>query len=231
MLLEIGIVSLVGGLIALDRTAAFQFMISRPVVAAPVIGAIVGDLEAGIKVGMIIELLWIGYLPVGASVPPDETIVAILITAVAVLSRRIIGGPVEEIISLSLLFSVPLAVFAKRMDSYVRKANIGSAHAADTAADKADFKGIQRECLRGIKRFYLGYTGMVLVFSSTGIIMIPYVHSLMPSFVLSGLGKFYYVLPLIGAASVLSTVRVKRSLGLCLASFAVFLLFIKVFNG
>ncbi len=79
---------LIGGALAvglgLDRTAAFQFMVSRPIVAAPLTGWLIGDAMAGLQIGAMIELLWLGRLPVGAAVPPDDTQVAIGATILAV---------------------------------------------------------------------------------------------------------------------------------------------------
>ena len=47
----------------------------------------------GIKAGLILELLWIHCLPVGASVPPDETIVSILVTAITIWCMNFLERP------------------------------------------------------------------------------------------------------------------------------------------
>ncbi|HXI10987.1 MAG TPA: PTS sugar transporter subunit IIC, partial [Thermodesulfobacteriota bacterium] len=63
------IVAAVGGVVSIDRTAAFQTMVSRPLVAAPVVGYFLGNLEAALVIGAVLELLLIGDLPVGRYIP------------------------------------------------------------------------------------------------------------------------------------------------------------------
>ncbi len=228
---DILLVSLVGGLIGLDRTAVFQVMISRPIVAAPIIGAVLGDPMAGLKVGLVIELLWIGYLPVGASVPPDETIVSIVVTAVTVWCRDLYGLPGDGAMALATVLVIPTAVIAQRVDSRVREMNIASAHAADRFAEKGDFKGVQRECLKGVGRFFTAYSLILLALLPTVTAAVVLVHPLLPGFVLKGLERFYYILPLIGIVSVLSAARTKNALGLFLLSFAFAFGLIEVLGG
>ncbi|MGD9019102.1 MAG: PTS sugar transporter subunit IIC, partial [Desulfuromonadales bacterium] len=75
-----GMVSMLTGL---DRVAFVQFMISRPLVAGPLTGWVLGDPLTGLEVGMLLELLWLGRLPVGAAIPPDDTQVAVGATVLA----------------------------------------------------------------------------------------------------------------------------------------------------
>jgi PTS system mannose-specific IIC component len=77
-----GGISLLAGI---DRTAAMQFMVSRPIVAAPVTGLVLGEPLVGLQVGVLIELLWLGRLPVGAAIPPDDTQIAVGGTALAII--------------------------------------------------------------------------------------------------------------------------------------------------
>ncbi len=231
ILFEIILVSAVGGLIALDKTAAFQVMISRPIVAAPLVGLLLGDPMTGLKAGLVLELLWIGHLPVGADLPPDETIVSILISAVSIWCLKISGGISEEIISLAFIIAFPAAILSQRMESYVRKINISSAHAADRAADNLDFSGIGREFIKGLGRLYLGYVCMLFVLLSAVVMILSNIYLFMPDFVLTGLKRFYYILLVIGVVSTLSTVRVKGSPALFLRSFIVTSLLFEVFEG
>ena len=58
MIVNVLIVSIVGGILCLDRIFV-QALISRPIVAAPVIGLILGDPYTGLIAGAFIELFWI----------------------------------------------------------------------------------------------------------------------------------------------------------------------------
>ena len=68
---------LVAMLTGLDRVALVQIMISRPLVAATLTGWVLGNPLIGMEIGMMLELLWLGRLPVGAAIPPDDTQVAV----------------------------------------------------------------------------------------------------------------------------------------------------------
>lgn len=68
----------------LDRTAFPQIMISRPIVVGPLTGWLLGNPSAGLQVGLLVELLWLGRLPVGAAIPPDDTQVTVGATALAI---------------------------------------------------------------------------------------------------------------------------------------------------
>ena len=138
------------------------------------------------------------------------------------------GTPGDAIMSLTLIVVIPAAILSQRIDSFVRKLNIQSAHAADRAAERLDLEGIQRECMKGIKRFYLAYVLIFFMALSIGTTAVYFIYPLLPTFALTGLGRFYSLLPLIGIASLLSLSRIKNAPGVLLTSFAVFFGFFEV---
>ncbi|MBP2683380.1 MAG: phosphotransferase system sorbose-specific component, partial [Deltaproteobacteria bacterium] len=77
MLWRFLLAGILGGVCYLDRTAACQLMLHRPLVAATLMGAIFGNFHAGAQVGIVLELIYLVHLPVGASLPPDDTGAAI----------------------------------------------------------------------------------------------------------------------------------------------------------
>ncbi|MEP6472562.1 MAG: PTS sugar transporter subunit IIC [Gemmatimonadota bacterium] len=64
-------------LVGVDLVTAPQGLLSRPLVAATGAGWLAGDIEAGIRVGMVLELFALDVLPVGASRYPDYGAAAI----------------------------------------------------------------------------------------------------------------------------------------------------------
>ena len=60
-----------GTLVGLDLVSVPQGLISRPLVSASVAGWLVGDFEAGLRVGAVLELFALDVLPVGASRYPE----------------------------------------------------------------------------------------------------------------------------------------------------------------
>jgi hypothetical protein len=65
------LLALLGGLAALDGTSLGQLMVSRPLVAASVTGALMGAPVQGAMLGLFLEALHLAVLPVGASRYPE----------------------------------------------------------------------------------------------------------------------------------------------------------------
>mgnify|MGYP001324393366 FL=1 len=55
-----------GTLVGVDLVSAPQMMIARPFVAGTVAGLLLGDVETGLRVGVVFELFQFDVLPVGA---------------------------------------------------------------------------------------------------------------------------------------------------------------------
>ena len=56
-----------GGLVGLDAVSGPQVMISRPIIAGPLAGFLLGLPEAGMGVGVLLEILTLRHLPIGAA--------------------------------------------------------------------------------------------------------------------------------------------------------------------
>lgn len=78
------LVGLIGSLIAFDTTAAFQFLISQPLIACTFLGWLLGDVQMGLLVGFYLQLLWLSSLPVGAAVIPEGNIASIVTTTLVI---------------------------------------------------------------------------------------------------------------------------------------------------
>jgi len=63
--------ALLGAMLGLDVVSFPQAMISRPIVAATVAGAFIGEPERGLLIGVVLELIALDTLPFGASRYPE----------------------------------------------------------------------------------------------------------------------------------------------------------------
>ena len=115
-----GLVSMLTGL---DRVALAQFMISRPLVAGPLTGWVLGNPLIGLEVGMLLELLWLGRMPVGAAIPPDDTQVAVGATVLALSMGGPLGLHGMPLVILAVLIAIPLGKFGQVFDRLARHAN------------------------------------------------------------------------------------------------------------
>ena len=115
-----GMISVLTGL---DRVALVQIMISRPLVAGPLTGWALGNPLVGLEIGMLLELLWLGRLPVGAAIPPDDTQVAVGATVLAAGTGHFVGLDGMPLVLLSVLIAIPLGKFGQVFDKLARHVN------------------------------------------------------------------------------------------------------------
>lgn len=81
--------SLFAGFLQLDNVQAGQFLLSRPAFAGPLLGWLNGCPLEGAKIGILIELIYLDFIPIGGVVPPNGLVAA----ATAVLARAWAGLP------------------------------------------------------------------------------------------------------------------------------------------
>jgi PTS system mannose-specific IIC component len=115
--------SLLGGVLSLDRTAFFQTMISRPIVAGPLAGYLLGNFEAGCWCAILLELLWLTRLPIGGAVPPDDSLAILAGVAAAASLALHPGVTVIEASSVGTLFGLPFAYLGRWADLKIRNQN------------------------------------------------------------------------------------------------------------
>lgn len=114
--------ALLAGLLSLDVMAAFQFMLSRPLVAASLTGLALGQASVGLSLGCLMELIWVGALPVGSVVPPDFSCASIFAVASAVLARQANPSiPWESCVVWALLWSIPVAGLGGWLEQFQRR--------------------------------------------------------------------------------------------------------------
>ncbi len=106
-----------GTIVALDLATAPQGLLSRPIVAATVTGALLGDLHVGLLVGVALELYALDVLPVGAARYPDLGTAAVSAT---VLAAR---APAGMELGLAGLLGLPLALLGGWGLHLVRRRN------------------------------------------------------------------------------------------------------------
>ncbi|MBI4801840.1 MAG: PTS sugar transporter subunit IIC [Elusimicrobia bacterium] len=83
------ITSMFAGLLELDNVQAGQFLLSRPAFAGPLLGWLSGCPLEGARIGLLIELVYMDFIPVGGVVPPNGLVAA----ATALLALTWAGLP------------------------------------------------------------------------------------------------------------------------------------------
>ncbi len=218
MMLKLIAVSIAGGILCLDRIV-LQAMISRPIVAAPLIGLILGDPYTGLIAGAFVELFWIDRLPIGAYTPPDDTVVAILITASSIESARLLGGPSQGLIAFAVLVIVPFGILAQRLELWLWKGNEDLVEEALGDAAKGDTGAIARRHWTAILKAYLLSVAFILIAMAALIPAMTWIYPRLALSVVRGLRLLYGLFPLLGVAVALNTINIRGTVPIFCAAF------------
>jgi PTS system mannose-specific IIC component len=208
----------------LDRTAALQIMISRPIVAAPLTGWLLGEPLVGLQVGALLELLWLGRLPVGAAIPPDDTQVAVASTLLTITMGESLALSGLPLLLLCTLVAMPLGKIGQLAERLARNWNGHLLIAAETALEAGDLAAAERSHLWGLAHFALASLASFAVIVLTGTLTLHALAPLLAGPVEVAAGGLRLTFPLVGIAIILGSLNVKRARTLFGASFATALL-------
>lgn len=115
--------ALLVGALGLDQTAVAQVMLSQPLVGGAIIGWFAGEPETGLFAGAFFQFLCLAELPVGASVPPDSVLAALIGVASFIALGHPAGWSDQALLGLLACAFLPLAALARVADVRVRRAN------------------------------------------------------------------------------------------------------------
>lgn len=211
---------LVAMLTGLDRVALVQVMISRPLVAAPLTGLVLGNPLLGLEVGMLLELLWLGRLPVGAAIPPDDTQVAVGATVLAFSMGQMLNLGGMPMVILAVLVAIPLGKFGQIFDRLARNVNDRLAVAGLKALGSGNTNGLERRHLMGLISFAVSSLATACVIVLIGSVVLFYTAPQLIGAVRDTGLSLQYSLIIVGAASLLGTINVNRSISLFCAAFS-----------
>jgi len=204
----LGWLGLLGGVLALDRTALLQTMASRPLVGATLAGYLLGQLELGLLSGLLLELLWLMDLPVGASVPPDEAVSGVLAGAFAVAAPE--AWSPEARAACGVLLAVPAGFAGRWVDVAVRRWNGGLYLGVARALEQGEPVRLARAQWLGALRFFCAGACVTEVGAGAGSWALETWAGRLPSAVAPGLELVAVLLPVLGAAAVLAGLGLRR---------------------
>jgi mannose/fructose/N-acetylgalactosamine-specific phosphotransferase system component IIC len=148
--------STLGGVFALDLLVAFQLMLCRPLVAATLTGLVLGEPGAGLSFGCLMELIWVGAIPVGSVVPPDFSLAAVFGAASTVLMHQ--WNPSlawEACVIWALLWSLPLASLGGWVEQIQRRWHRALVDQAVAQLGDGDESALGRAVLRSLRWSFL----------------------------------------------------------------------------
>lgn len=217
---DIGLVGLLGGLANLDRKGAFQLMLHQPLVVVPAIGLLTGDLQTGLWLGAVLQLLWMSSFLVGAQVPPNETLAASVIGGGVLVYGHHLGAPDPAVQAIAILLGAPLGILGRQVDVRLDAANLQLAERADEAARACEPGALGRLPFVALLRTLIVTTCITAVGVALSVALLFFVRpnvagALERALEVVGL----YLLPSLGLAVALSTVRRRRALAVAAVCF------------
>lgn len=139
-----------GVVVGMDLTTVPQIGLSRPLVAGAVAGLLLGDVQAGLMIGAVLELFALDVLPVGASKYPDYGLGAI--AGATVLAN----APIALGLGLAVFVGLTVAYIGGKGIHVVRTGNTAdvAARARDIDSGRASVvnllhaRGLLRDAVR-----------------------------------------------------------------------------------
>ena len=132
---EILRLALVGGIVGLDTTAAFQIMICQPLVSGLLTGWALGDPVTGAFVGLLFQGLYLAEIPAGGRIFPDGNLAAVQAAALTVYGQSPIGLPFSTSLLMGFIGSIPAALLFGQAIVWTRKMHAAYLPAFDRFAE------------------------------------------------------------------------------------------------
>ncbi|MDW7988389.1 MAG: PTS sugar transporter subunit IIC, partial [candidate division WOR-3 bacterium] len=118
------IITFLGAIILLDKSAFGEFGISQPIVSCSFIGLIFGNFEVGLFLGVLLQLIWISDLPLGSKEPQDsETAGVVAIITFLIIKKFSATFQLESALFISLLFAGIAAILGQLTQKLLKNYN------------------------------------------------------------------------------------------------------------
>ncbi|MEN9798259.1 MAG: hypothetical protein RL653_1955 [Pseudomonadota bacterium] len=189
-----------GGFCAVERRGFLQAMLSRPLVGGTVMGLLLGDVQAGLYVGLLFELYHLGAASLGASRPENDTLAATAGAAFAASLARSNGAPsVPALWSLGVLACGGLGLLGRAVERQLERHARALAGKAEASAEAGELRRAVRQNLFGLWPFFVAFGALTALGSLAGQLAAPWERSL-PLPLLRGLAWAYPAMASVAAA-------------------------------
>jgi len=220
--LNLALISVIGGLLSLDRRAAMQLMLSQPLVAVSLLGWMMGYPQDGVLLGALLQLIWMSCVLFGANVPRNDTLASVSIGGVCFLYASYVQPLDAATWTLAVLLGVPICVLGQWLDIKLDHLNLGLAAKADEAALVGDTRAISFSIFQAILRIFLVNATAVAVTTATVLYLVVMIRGRLGPSSVDGLGIIgIYLIPALGVAVALSLLRHRKGLLLAALTFIV----------
>lgn len=178
--------------------------LERAIVLGPLTGLIMGDLQTGLLIGGTLELIFMGAVDIGGSVPPNLPIGSTLGTAFAISG----GLSVEE----ALVIAVPAALLGSFFEALAKTVSTVFVRGAETYAARGSVGGVAAMVhLGNLAHFLAIFIPAFLGLRLGGPAVVAFTESI-PAWLQAGINTAGRILPALGFGILLSTLAAPRLL-------------------
>ena len=168
-------------------------MIQRPIVMGPLVGLVLGDVNAGLAVGATLELAFMGNVTIGAALPPEITAGGILGTALAIVS----GNGTEAALALAL----PIATVALLIkNTFYLTARSWFLHKSDKYAAEGNAAGVNAMHMISFLSYDIVMSLVIAICFYCGSDAVQSFLAIIPAFIIRGISVAAGILPALGFA-------------------------------
>lgn len=206
------LLTLIAFFIGIDDVSTKLFR--RPLLIAPFVGFVLGDMPSALAIGATLEIMWMGVGNVGAYMAPDIVTGTLISTSLAIMSRG--SGSLSDTVATAVALAVPTALLSQQLLVLIETANVSLNAWAHRLAENADVKGTKwliypPAILTGLARALP--TFLALQFGAGAI---QKAIAVLPPFIIDGLGIAGKVIPAVGIALLMLSMIKKAELWLFL---------------
>ena len=229
MPVDLLVICLLAAFLSIDVRTIGGTMLSRPLVVAPLTGLLLKDHKTGFHVAYFIELVWVGMLPVGASLPVEVlpvTVVSVYLASTFIVSQNLVAGSgvsPESIIMFCIIISIPVGFMSRWLESHIRELNSRFSDYLDREVSEERIPNVEMITYMNIAVTFL--KGFLVCFIPIffGHHVLLNVYNSLPDNVKAALGFSFYLVPLVGIAVVMEIFFMKKyTLHFALSFIAVF---------
>ena len=205
--------ALVAGILNLDRVQVGCFMLARPIVTAPLVGAVFGETALGLWIGASMELIWLTVLPIGNFVPPDSQVAAAAGTiAAAVWLQGSQDFTTKVCVTmLAIIFAVPVGALARTADRKIRERSEKIASYAQTVIESGREVHTSLLILQAIGETFVKGTALTLGAGALAVLLTPVVEWLLDvTRICDGLWLAQFALPVVGLAFLMEVLGIRE---------------------
>ena len=168
------VLALIGGVVSMDATSGPQVMVSEPLVSCTLLGLLFGAPQTGILLGVLFQLLWLDYMPLGAVRFTDHNMAAFIATASLLKAWSAYGVGEDALragIIPAVLFGVLVGYLGLQATGYIWRRNDRVGDELVRKIQDGGTPGVAAAHLAGIGVFFLKGALMTLLFVPAGAVV------------------------------------------------------------